>query len=95
MTRRDAAADDADSQAHPTHPPESPRELTPDQISRWAELVAEGQEPMPGGLAPAAAEQMLQQVRRLRRARLVCYVARQLARDIAGEAGDRTEARNA
>jgi hypothetical protein len=65
--------------------------LPPEQLTRWAHLVADGREAMPAGLTPAQHAEMLRQVRRLRRRRLVRYIARQVAldlhRDQAGPAG--------
>jgi hypothetical protein len=88
-TRRGTAAGENDPQVSPASEGNARHDLNPDQIARWARLIAEGQEPFPTGLCPAQEEQMLQQVRRLRRARLVSYIARQLAGDIAGEHGGR------
>lgn len=62
-------------------------QLTPEQLARWAELVARDEAEPPPGLAQAQEEQLRQQVRRLRRARLVQFVARQIALDISRNSG--------
>src|SRR5262249_33485781 len=56
--------------------------LTPEQLQRWADLVARGEADLPLGLAQAQEEELQQQVRRLRRALLVQFIARQIAQDI-------------
>jgi hypothetical protein len=62
-------------------------QLTPDQMMRWADLVARGDAVFPPCLAHAQEDQLRHQVRRLRRARLVDYIARQIALDITRNAG--------
>jgi hypothetical protein len=61
--------------------------LTPEQLAPWAELVARGEAEFPVGLSRAQEAQLRQQVRQLRRARLVKFVARQIALDIARDCG--------
>ena len=66
-------------------------DLNREQIEAWAQLVADGRDSFPVGLHPRQEEEMLQQVRRLRRSRLVHFIARQVAidihRDTAGQHG--------
>src|SRR5688500_13404585 len=57
------------------------RDLTADQVLRWARLVADGAEPFPQGLGARQERVMLDEVRRLRRTRLVRFIAGQVARD--------------
>jgi hypothetical protein len=86
-TGRGSAAGVQDLQVHPKDAGEEQRDLSPEQILRWAKLVADGHELFPTGLLPVQEERMLQQVRRCRRARLVRYIARQIAGDIARDSG--------
>ena len=60
-------------------------QLSPDQLSKWAQLVADGDTEFPPGLAPALEERMVRAVRRLRCARLFTFVARQIAQSIVEE----------
>jgi hypothetical protein len=66
-------------------------QLSPLQLERWADLVACGDALLPEGLAPDQERQLRQQVRRLRRARLVEYIARQIAQDLTRTAGPAKE----
>jgi hypothetical protein len=61
--------------------------LTPGQLARWADLVAHGEADFPAGLAQAQEEQLRHHVRRLRRARLVQFIARQIALDVSRNSG--------
>jgi hypothetical protein len=56
--------------------------LTSEQLARWAQLVADGQEAFPDEHSSLQRQQMLEQVRTRRRARLVNYICQQVARDI-------------
>lgn len=65
----------------------APLPLTAEQLARWADLVARGEAELPGGLPSAQEEELLQQVRWLRRGRLVQFIAAQIAQDIRRSAG--------
>lgn len=56
--------------------------LTSQQLDRWADLVAAGESPFPSGLADQDERQLVELVRRRRRARLVQFIARVIAREI-------------
>jgi hypothetical protein len=56
--------------------------LTEDQIERWAQLTAAGQDAFPPGLSASQERTMLEQVRLLRRRRLVRFITRRIAQDI-------------
>jgi hypothetical protein len=86
---RDAAAGGKNFEVSPKGVGDAQHDLSPEQIARWAKLIADGQEPFPTGLRPEQEEQMLRRVRRLRRASLVRFIARQIAGDIAAEIGGR------
>jgi hypothetical protein len=72
-------------------PHEAP-DLTPEVLSRCAELLATGEIDWPSGLSDDQELALLDEVRRFRRARLVKFVASQIAADIAREEGGRDEA---
>ena len=55
----------------------------PTDVARMARLVATGEAPWPEHLAPTAAAELTMEVRRLRRSRLIRFIARQIAADIA------------
>jgi UDP:flavonoid glycosyltransferase YjiC (YdhE family) len=61
--------------------------LTPDQLARWAEVIADGECGLPRGLNKAQEQQLRDLVRRRLRQRLVQFIARQIARDIQRTAG--------
>jgi hypothetical protein len=63
-------------------------DLTADQVRRWARLVADGAESFPQGLGPGQERAMLDEVRRLRRTRLVRLIAGQVARDFLSRCDD-------
>jgi hypothetical protein len=65
----------------------APVQLTPDQFFRWAELIADGQADVPPGLVNAQERELVNQVRLIRRARLVQFIARQVAQDFANDPG--------
>jgi hypothetical protein len=71
---------------------DSPSGLTPEQIRRWASLVADGTSEFPGDLAPVDRDRLLVATRRLLRERLVRLVARAIAIDIRRGLGQRKEA---
>jgi hypothetical protein len=58
-------------------------ELAPDVLERTARLIGDGQIDWPAGLTPAQEQRLLDEVRRLRRARLVRFIASGIAIDIA------------
>jgi hypothetical protein len=62
--------------ATPTEP------VTEDQLARWAGLIAEGRAGFPDGLSAPQLGQLSCEVRRLRRARLVRWIARAVAHDL-------------
>ena len=64
-------------------------DLTPEQLARLAELVADGETDLPDDLATEQLEQLIELVRRRRRARLVRFIARQIAADIRRGAGEK------
>jgi hypothetical protein len=85
-----AAGDDPDLASNPP-PADAGREtertdLNADQVRRWARLVADGTEAFPQGLGARQERPMLDEVRRLRRARLVRFIAGQVARDFLSSA---------
>jgi hypothetical protein len=61
--------------------------LTPEQMARWAALIARGEAEFPPSLTRAQEEQLRHEVRQQRRARLVQFIARQIARSLAWSAG--------
>lgn len=79
-----------------SHPPGAAQSLVPDslnsreggdplpreQLERLSELVANGETPLPEGLLPGDRQSLELRVRKLRRARLVQFIARQIALDI-------------
>lgn len=68
---------------------QSPSPLGEEQLARWAALVADGSEPMPaeGSVPPDQLGRMTRRVRALRRRRLVRFIARQVAKDLAQTRG--------
>jgi hypothetical protein len=62
--------------------------LTPaEQLHAWATLVAGGEAAIPTSLEPAELSIVLAEVARLRRERLVRFLARSIAQDIHGDRG--------
>lgn len=57
-------------------------EFTDEQMERWARLLADGEVEFPEALPAHQAEVLLAEVRRLRRKRLIRFIARQIARHI-------------
>ena len=70
------------------HSPDQHLVLTDEQLQRWAGLVADGSEPFPEGLEPRQHQQMLRQVRELRRRRLVQFIAGRVAAELHTRTGD-------
>ena len=67
----------------PTGRSEDSPVVTPaQQLHAWAMLVADGEAPLPTSLEPADLSIVLAEVARLRRERLVRFVARSIAQDI-------------
>ena len=58
-----------------------------EQLRAWATLVAGGEAPIPTSLEPAELSIVLAEVARLRRERLVRFLARSIAQDIHGDRG--------
>lgn len=56
-------------------------------LERYAQLVADGEVPFPSDLPAAQAAQLEVLVRALLRERLVTYIARQIAWELANESG--------
>ena len=69
----------------------SPDRLTPQQVARWAELIAEGHGDFPVDLAPPERDWLLVEVRSHLRDRLVHHIARAIAASVHSEAGFRSE----
>jgi len=67
--------------------PENGCYLPPEQFTRWTELVANGEVAFPTGLDAGQRVRLVNEVRRRRRSRLVHYVARAIAQDIARTGG--------
>ena len=62
--------------------PTALRQLSRDQVDRWAKLIAQGQTEFPNELLPADQDELLSTVRRLLRSRMVAFVARVIAFDL-------------
>jgi hypothetical protein len=58
------------------------RLLSDEQLGRWAEIIAAGEEPLPQDLEPSQASALTHRVRQLRRQRLVGFIARQVALEV-------------
>lgn len=56
--------------------------LTPEQIRRWATLIAAGEDEFPPALPPPDRDRLAGEVRALLRERLVDLIARAVARDL-------------
>jgi hypothetical protein len=65
--------------------------LSPDQIRRWSELIADGRCEFPTALLPADSERLTAELRTLLRNRLVGLVARAIATQLHREAGNKRE----
>ena len=80
----------ADDHAAPKPATESTFALlvaTPEQRMHLAQLVADGELPFPGDLPLELEQQLLSEVQRRRRERLVRHIARAIAEDILRGAG--------
>jgi hypothetical protein len=56
--------------------------LTPHQLVRLAELVADGKAALPSGLLPAQLQELVRRIRTLRRERLIRFIGQAIARDL-------------
>ena len=56
--------------------------LTPEQMDRYAGLVAAGEAELPDGLLPEQEDELIRKVRDRLRRQFVIFVARQIARDV-------------
>lgn len=65
--------------------------LTDEQMQRWAELIANGDDRFPIGLAAADQDRLVDEVRRRRRERLIRYIARVIALDVHNAAQNESE----
>lgn len=72
--RREAATSRKTSESSSSPPP-------PDVLRRWGALVAGGEAPLPTNLTPTELSVVLTVVARLRRERLVKFIAGAIARD--------------
>ena len=57
-------------------------ELSTDQLTRWADLIANGEVGFPANLPAGQLRELIAEVRQLRRNRLIDYIARAIALDI-------------
>jgi len=62
-------------------------ELSTDQLTRWADLIANGEVGFPANLPAGQLRKLIAEVRQLRRDRLIHYIAHAIARDIHRERG--------
>jgi hypothetical protein len=80
----------SDPNANPPRPRPAPREpepatgLTPDQIARWADRIADGRDEFPTALTEPDRSVLAEAVRTRLRDRLVRLVARAIAGRVAG-----------
>jgi hypothetical protein len=65
-----------------------PRQLSREQVDRWAMLIARGETEFPDELPEVDRDELLRTVRRLLRDRLVAFVARVIAFDLQREPTD-------
>lgn len=70
--------------ANPAVGKESERSV---DLERWAQLIADGEVSFPGDLAPERAEILRRKVRECMRRRLMRFIARRIAKEIAGGSG--------
>ncbi len=75
----------------PVPDPHGPESISAETLNRCAELLADGEMDWPPGLSDEQQTELLTAVRRYRRARLVKFIASQIAADIARQ--NRGEAR--
>lgn len=83
----DATAVENDSRSENDRMVTPPGPFTRSELSRWASLIADGTIAVPKGLSPDQQEQLVEEVRCRRRARLVQYIAHAIALDIANTRG--------
>lgn len=69
-------------QSDPDSPPMAHAGLTPDQLRRWAGLIAAGEDEFPQHLVDPDRQRLAAEVRVLRRERLLELIASAIARDI-------------
>jgi hypothetical protein len=67
--------------------PDENRPPTPQQLARLAELVADGKAALPRGLPSAQLQELIRQVQRRRRDRLIQFIGRAIARDLRRRGG--------
>ena len=72
----------AETPTHREHVPGPHGPLTPDQVMRWARLIAAGADEFPLDLPPADQQRLAGAVRGLLRERLMDLVADAIARDL-------------
>jgi hypothetical protein len=58
--------------------------LGPEQLRRWAELIADGRDQFPSDLPPPDRDRLLAEVRRRRRDRLVQHIGHAIALHLSG-----------
>jgi hypothetical protein len=80
MTRRFSRTRPLKDQA--TALPPLARPLTAEQIQRWAELIANGDDQFPRNLLSCDRDQLAAEVRHRRRERLMVHIARAIALDL-------------
>jgi hypothetical protein len=64
---------------HRPAPPPGLHGLTDDQVSRWADLIADGRDDLPDGLPAQDRERLAEAVRRRLRDRMLRLIARAIA----------------
>ncbi len=69
----------SDSNVQPPHPAPVASTLTPDQIARWAERIADGRDEFPADVADPDRSALADAVRSRLRDRLIRHVARAIA----------------
>jgi hypothetical protein len=86
--RKTAATTRIEDDEHGTaeQSPDDRQCLDQNQLSRWAQLIANGEVAFPHELQPAQEEALLREVRVRRHDRLVKFVARHIAEHIAANA---------
>ena len=70
------------SESRPATDDVSPGPLAPDQIQRWAALIADGACELPQELPVPDRHRLINEIRRQLRARLITLVARAIAQDL-------------
>jgi hypothetical protein len=77
--------------AEATPPGLTPAELTSEQVSRWAEQIADGRGDFPQELPESERRRLLSEVRRRLRDRLIRLIARAIAAQLHCESGPTLE----